>query len=80
MEHKVYSRAVNKSGLALRLVDGKNIQRCFTNDEVADIRAIDDWVQCDRCDKWRLLPPNHTQDMNALEQEKVRGLQYTRIY
>ena len=74
MEQKVYSRAVNKSSMALRLLDGKNPERCFTNDEIDNIRAMDDWVQCDGCDKWRLLPPDHTMDLAALEYDKVSFL------
>lgn len=57
LEEKVYSRAVNKSSLALSLVDGKNFQRCFTKEETADFNKTDSWVGCDKCSKWRMLPP-----------------------
>lgn len=57
MEEKVYSRAVNKSSLALSLVDGKNFHRCFTAEETADFSKNDEWVACERCNKWRMFPP-----------------------
>lgn len=65
----MYSRAVNKSGLALRLLDGKSVQRCFTKDEVADLVGRFDWVQCNRCDKWRVFPPESNVDVEALPDE-----------
>ena len=66
----MYSRAVNKTGLAMRLIDGKSIQRCFTQEEISDLRRVDDWVGCDRCTKWRMFPPDCNVDENALP-EKV---------
>jgi SNF2 family DNA or RNA helicase len=44
IEQKVYSRAVNKSSLALSLVDGKTFQRVFSSKETADLSNNDDWV------------------------------------
>lgn len=57
MEEKVYSRSVNKSGLAARVIDQKNPERNFSKAELQDIMDIDNWVQCDACDKWRMLAP-----------------------
>jgi hypothetical protein len=66
MEEKVYSRAVNKTGLGLRVVDGKALQRCFSAKEVEDLNRVVDWVQCDRCEKWRTFPPYANVDVEAL--------------
>jgi hypothetical protein len=57
MEQKVYSRIVNKTAIAARVIDKKQPQRNFTSRELDDILAIDSWVQCDDCEKWRMLPP-----------------------
>jgi transcriptional regulator ATRX len=48
MEEKIYSRSVNKTGVALRVIDGKSIGRHFTERELRDLQATDTWVQCDR--------------------------------
>eukprot|EP00980_Cylindrotheca_fusiformis_P024895 scaffold12678_cov116-Cylindrotheca_fusiformis.AAC.2 len=64
-EGKVYSRAVNKSSLALSLVDGKTFNRVFSKEETADCTTTDHWCQCDRCDQWRMFPPNSV-DPNTL--------------
>jgi hypothetical protein len=69
MEEKVYSRAVNKTGLALRLLDGKSFERPFTDDEVADLLSRFDWVQCNKCDKWRVFPRESNVDVEALPDE-----------
>lgn len=66
MEEKVYSRAVSKSGLALRLLDGKNINRIFSRQEMEDFTKVFDWVQCDECEKWRVLPPEADIDVEQL--------------
>lgn len=55
MEEKVYARCVNKTGLALRVIDKQSIKKLYTAKELADLTAIDTWVQCDKCDKWRML-------------------------
>ena len=57
MEEKVYSRSVNKSGLAARVIDQKNPERSFTTQELSNLLENDTWVQCDECEKWRMLPP-----------------------
>ena len=48
VEEKIYSRSVNKTGVALRVIDGKSITRSFTERELRDLEATDTWVQCDR--------------------------------
>lgn len=58
LEEKVYSRSVNKSGLAARIVDQRNPQRNFTKKELENVLEVDNWVQCNKCEKWRMLPPN----------------------
>lgn len=78
IEEKVYSRAVNKSSLALSLVDGKAFQRVFTEEETADFSKTDDWVLCERCNKWRMFPPE-TIDVSTLP-EKVRPFRLKYIY
>jgi len=55
MEEKVYSRQVNKTNLSARVVDHLMPERTFTSQELSDIMKLDTWVQCDRCDKWRML-------------------------
>lgn len=55
MEEKVYARSVNKSGVALRVIDGKTFNRCFSRSELDDLQKNNQWVQCDLCDKWRRL-------------------------
>ena len=48
VEEKIYSRGVNKSGIALRVIDNKTIARSFTQKELEDLEETDLWVQCDR--------------------------------
>eukprot|EP00562_Extubocellulus_spinifer_P008772 CAMPEP_0178490870 /NCGR_PEP_ID=MMETSP0696-20121128/11113_1 /TAXON_ID=265572 /ORGANISM="Extubocellulus spinifer, Strain CCMP396" /LENGTH=2342 /DNA_ID=CAMNT_0020118713 /DNA_START=453 /DNA_END=7481 /DNA_ORIENTATION=- len=69
MEEKIYSRSVNKSGLAARVIDQKHPERAFTSAELTDILATDTWVCCDLCNKWRLLPPGIEVDPEELEGE-----------
>jgi len=57
MEEKIYSRQVNKSGLSSRVIDLKHPERHFTESELSDLFKMDDWVECDNCKKWRMLPP-----------------------
>ena len=52
---KIYTRSVNKSGLALRVIDGKNFKSLFTEQELSNLVLNDTWVQCDKCEKWRML-------------------------
>jgi len=63
MEEKVYRRQINKTSLSKRLVDQNNPARHFTARELDDIAEMDLWVQCDSCDKWRLLPPGMQNEM-----------------
>ena len=55
IEEKVYSRSVNKTGLALRVIDRRTINKCFSKKEIADLQQSCQWVQCDKCEKWRML-------------------------
>ena len=66
MEEKVYSRAVNKTSLSNRVIDGKKLHRCFEKDEFESLSKVDDWVECVKCGNWRMFPPDHTQDMANL--------------
>ena len=58
MEEKVYSRSLTKKNLAARVIDRENPERSFTSRELQNILIFDSWVQCDRCQKWRMLPSN----------------------
>ena len=62
MEEKVYSRSVEKSNLAARVIDQKDPRRNFTADELANVLQFDTWTQCDKCDKWRMLLPEPNTD------------------
>jgi hypothetical protein len=62
VEEKIYSRSVNKTGVSLRVIDNKSIARNFTERELQDLEETDTWVQCDRCEKWRMLPPDIDQE------------------
>lgn len=55
MEEKVFGRCINKTGIALRVIDQKTIDLHFTHEELQDLTNTLNWVQCDRCDKWRVL-------------------------
>jgi hypothetical protein len=55
MEQKVYARSVNKSGVALRVIDAKSYERCFSKKELDDLQENLVWIQCDKCEKWRVL-------------------------
>lgn len=49
---------MNKMTLGNSLVDGKDLLRLFTAEEIADINASPiSWAQCDDCDQWRAFPP-----------------------
>jgi hypothetical protein len=56
-EEKVYSRSVNKTSLSLRVIDKKHPERNFKSSELQNLLETDTWVQCDHCEKWRMLPP-----------------------
>jgi hypothetical protein len=62
IEEKVYSRSVNKTGVAIRVVDGKSIKRSFTAKEVEAMQENLTWVQCDKCEKWRMLPSDVSEE------------------
>ena len=47
MEDKIYSRSVNKSGLAARVIDQKHPERAFTGAELNDILATNTMVCCE---------------------------------
>ena len=66
MEEKVYSRAMNKLSLGNRVIDGKKLDRCFEKDEIAALSKVDDWVECVKCGKWRMFPPDHSEDIANL--------------
>jgi hypothetical protein len=66
MEEKVYTRAVGKSSLALRLLDGKNIDRIFSKKEMEIMAQNYSWVCCDKCEKWRIFPPECDIDTEKL--------------
>jgi hypothetical protein len=66
MEEKVYSRAVNKISLGNRVIDGKKLHRCFEKREINSLSKVDDWVECVKCRKWRMFPPDHTEDIANL--------------
>jgi CW-type Zinc Finger len=55
MEERVYGRCVNKTGIALRVIDQMSITRCFTERELQDLMQNFQWAQCDGCEKWRVL-------------------------
>lgn len=67
MENKIYSRSVNKQGLALRVIDKKSINRSFSAKEVEDLCSTWSWVQCDKCSKWRVLLDETTEDVENIE-------------
>ncbi len=56
IEEKIYSRCVNKSGLAARVIDQKNPKRNFSKRDTENLMEVDNWVQCNECEKWRMLP------------------------
>jgi hypothetical protein len=63
MEEKIYKRSVNKTGLALRIIDSKAIDGFFTAKELEDFQESQLWVQCDKCDKWRMLFGESEEDL-----------------
>ena len=54
MEEKIYSRSVNKSGLAERVVDLKFPERYFSAGELNELQTVDEWAMCDKCERWRM--------------------------
>lgn len=47
MEEKIFSRSMNKSGIAARVIDLKFPERNFSERELAEIKTMDSWVACD---------------------------------
>ena len=78
MEEKVYTRAVSKSSLAQSLLDKKQFSRIFTRKEMDDFCKNYDWVQCDKCEKWRILPPECDIDVETLP-DKVSEISFRLI-
>jgi hypothetical protein len=66
MEEKVHSRAMNKTSLGNRVIDGKKLHRCFEKDEIDSLTKVDDWVECVKCRKWRMFPQDHFEDVANL--------------
>lgn len=66
-EEKVYARCVNKMGVAFRVIDKKTIERCFTESELEDLLRNLIWVQCAKCEKWRVLV-NEISEQNVPEE------------
>ena len=54
---------VNKTGLSLRVIDGKSFKGSFTQKELEGMELNDTWAQCDRCEKWRMLHGQDEQDL-----------------
>ena len=54
----VYERGVNKKNLAGRVLDQRSFERNFSSEELNHVMQIDTWVQCDRCEKWRMVHPS----------------------
>ena len=67
MEEKVYSRSVNKTSLAARVLDQKCPTRAFSKRQLQDVMNVNTWVQCDKCEKWRMLSPTTDVDDLPLE-------------
>ena len=56
-EEKLYKRQVTKIGLSARVIDKENPERIFSQTELDAITNASMWVCCDKCNKWRMLPP-----------------------
>ena len=63
----MYGRCVNKMGVAFRVIDKKTIERCFTEAELEDLLRNLIWVQCAKCEKWRVLV-NEISELNVPEE------------
>ena len=64
MEEKIYKKAENKTNLGERVIDSKNFMAQFSRKEVEDLAQMNDWVQCDDCEKWRMIPPSANVDLS----------------
>lgn len=69
MEERVYSRAVNKTGLANRVIDNADLRRRFTEAEIGLLSKDYEWFGCDGCDKWRMLPPDANLILSTLPEK-----------
>ncbi|CAB9521770.1 ISWI chromatin-remodeling complex ATPase ISW2 [Seminavis robusta] len=56
METKIYARSINKSGVAMQVIDGKFTEKSFTADELSDLQQSTVKAICSRCLKTRFLP------------------------
>lgn len=57
MEEKVYSRSVNKSSLAARVIDQKDPKRNFSQKDISNIMHVEDnWVRFLRIEIIDMLP------------------------
>ena len=43
--------------MSLRVIDNIHPESFFSTDELTNLQEHDNWVQCDECNKWRMLPP-----------------------
>jgi hypothetical protein len=48
MEEKIFSRSMNKSGIAARVIDLQFPERNFSERELAEIKTTDPWVECEK--------------------------------
>jgi hypothetical protein len=55
MEEKIHARCVTKTGLSHRVIDKMTMSRDFSKREIADLSHSFNWVQCDKCHKWRVM-------------------------
>lgn len=44
-----------RPGVSLRIIDKESIKSNFSSRELQDLMSNHLWVQCDRCEKWRIL-------------------------
>ena len=56
------------AGLAKCVIDKKVIEQVFSSRELEDIIKFNNWVMCDNCDKWRLLPDGQDDNVEELPQ------------
>lgn len=73
MEEKIYKKAENKTSLGERVIDSKNFIRQFSRKEVEDLSHMNDWVQCDECEKWRMIPPMANVDASKLPEKASKN-------
>jgi len=58
LESKVYKRSVNKTGVAMSVLDGIHVDNNFFASELDDLQNNDIIMTCDKCGKRRMLPVN----------------------